>query len=142
MFRFPVRIYYSDTDAEGIVYHVRYLDFAEHARTEMFRDISARTVGDQGSQRHLMENSGMAFIISSITIDYKKPGFLDDFLEVRSTVESLKRFSMVFHQKVMRDEELLAELRVKVAAIDLSTRRPTPVPQWLADALNVDHREA
>ncbi|AEC02001.1 YbgC/FadM family acyl-CoA thioesterase [Parasphaerochaeta coccoides] len=135
MFRFPVRVYYSDTDAGGIVYHARYLDFAEHARTEMFRTISEMVVGAQGSQRALMETTGLAFIISSATIDYKKPGFLDDILEIQTSVEDMKRFSMVFHQRVMRGEDVLAELRIKVAAMDMAAKRPAPIPEWLSCAL-------
>ncbi len=135
MFCFPVRVYYSDTDAEGIVYHTHYLDFAEHARTEMFRSLSIKTQGGEVSQRTLLEKSGLAFVISSVSADFKKPGLLDDLLEVRTSISSIKRFSMVFDQKVMRGDELLVELKVKVAAIDLSVRRPTPVPQWLVDAI-------
>ena len=94
MYSYPIRVYYSDTDCGGIVYHARYLDFAEHARTEMLRDIGAKH-GLEGSQSSLTATLNLAFVVKSINVDYEKPAHLDDLLEVRTELESAKR-SLVF----------------------------------------------
>lgn len=101
-FSFPIRVYFSDTDAGGIVYHGRYIDFAEHARTEMFRkacEIAASKedaeASDGVSQRELLAHD-TAFVVKSISIDYQRPGLLDDLLEVVTEIEDCKRFSMTF----------------------------------------------
>lgn len=138
-FSFPIRVYFSDTDAGGIVYHGRYIDFAEHARTEMFRkacEIAASKedaeASDGVSQRELLAQD-TAFVVKSISIDYQCPGLLDDLLEVVTVIEDCKRFSMTFLQRVMRGDEVLAELHVRVASISVSSHRPQPIPSWLPD---------
>ncbi|MFA6688755.1 MAG: YbgC/FadM family acyl-CoA thioesterase [Sphaerochaetaceae bacterium] len=141
-FRFPVRVYFSDTDAGGIVYHGRYLDFAEHARTELFRKACSLVAerdgdaSDEVSQRELLSRD-TAFVVKSVSIDYKKPGLLDDLLEVVTEIEDCKRFSMTFLQQVTRDGEVLAELRVRVASISVSTHRPQLIPSWLPEIIEV-----
>lgn len=133
MHSFPLRVYYSDTDCGGIVYHGRYHDFAEHARTELLRDI-ARRHGLDGSQTSLMKSEGLAFVVKSITVDYQSPAHLDDLLEVQTELESAKRFSIVFRQTVLRDGQSLCVLLVKVASINVQTHRPMPLPAWFAPA--------
>ncbi len=133
MHRFPVRVYYSDTDCGGIVYHSRYLDFVEHARTEMLRELG-QAHGLSGSQTSLMEQEGLAFVVKSITVDYQKPAHLDDLLEVQTEVEHAKRFSLVFRQTVVRASEVLCVLLVQVASINVQTHRPMPMPSWLVGA--------
>jgi acyl-CoA thioester hydrolase len=141
-FRFPVRVYFSDTDAGGIVYHGRYLDFAEHARTELFRKACSLVAerdgdaSDEVSQRELLSRD-TAFVVKSVSIDYKKPGLLDDLLEVVTEIEDCKRFSMTFLQQVTRDGEVLAELRVRVASISVFTHRPQLIPSWLPEIIEV-----
>ncbi len=134
MYSFPIRVYYSDTDCGGIVYHARYLDFAEHARTEMLREVAAKH-GLEGSQSSLTATLKLAFVVKSITVDYEKPALLDDLLEVRTELESSKRFSMVFRQTVLRSDEVLCTLLVRVAAINSETLRPMPMPAWFIPAL-------
>ena len=97
-FHHQVRVYFSDTDAEGIVYHTRYLDFAEHGRTEMLREALPEL-----KQRDL-QDSGVIFVVKSINIDYRTPGFLDDLLDVVTTVEIAGHFSALFHQEVRRGD--------------------------------------
>jgi acyl-CoA thioester hydrolase len=134
MYSYPIRVYYSDTDCGGIVYHARYLDFAEHARTEMLRDIGAKH-GLEGSQSSLTATLNLAFVVKSINVDYEKPAHLDDLLEVRTELESAKRFSLVFRQTVLRSDEVLCTLLVRVAAINSETLRPMPMPAWFIPAL-------
>lgn len=127
MHSFNIRVYYSDTDCGGIVYHARYLDFAEHARTELLREV-AQKQGLDGSQSSMIDLGKMAFVVKSITVDYQKPGRLDDLLEVTTEIESEKRFSITFIQTVKRGDEVLCVLKVRVASINTETLRPTPLP--------------
>ncbi|AEV28600.1 acyl-CoA thioester hydrolase, YbgC/YbaW family [Sphaerochaeta pleomorpha str. Grapes] len=132
MFCHQIRVYYSDTDCGGIVYHGRYLDFAEHARTELLRVVASSA--EDGSQSRLMETENLAFVVKSINIDYAKPGKLDDLLVVETSVIEAKHFSLTFLQIVKRGEETLCTLKVKVASINLKTLRPVALPPWLVPA--------
>lgn len=127
-FSYNVRVYFSDTDAGGIVYHARYLDFAEHARTEALRAVFA------GSQNELLK-SDTAFVVKSINISYEKPGYLDDELKVETVVSEAKRFSCIFTQTVKRGEDVLAVIETKVACISVSRKRPQVIPPEVISAL-------
>lgn len=127
-FSFPVRVYFSDTDAGGIVYHTHYLDFAEHARTEALREVAKE------SQNSLLSED-IAFVVKSISVSYEKPGYLDDILNVETAVKEAKRFSVVFAQTVKRGDEVLAVIETKVGCISLSKKRPFPIPEEIIKAL-------
>ena len=135
MHSFSIRVYYSDTDCGGIVYHSRYLDFVEHARTELLRDIGIATK-QTGSHRDLKEQESIVLVVKSANIDYQRPAYLDDLLTVETEVEDSKRFSIVFRQTVKREGETLCVVLVKVAAIDTTTMRPKPMPEWFIPAFN------
>lgn len=135
MHSFPIRVYYSDTDCGGIVYHARYLDFAEHARTELLRDIGSNAE-QKGSHRALMEEEQLALVVKSVNVDYQRPAYLDDLLAVETEIEEAKHFSIVFRQTVKRDGETLCVLLIKVAAVSTATMRPVPMPPWFAPAVN------
>ncbi len=115
------RVYYSDTDAGGIVYHSRYLDFTEHARTELLR-----TLGIEQSEA--LKEQQQAFVVSSLSIDYVLPAVLDDLLMIESQVLKCGRFSMLIEQTIKRGETILAVQEAKVGHINLTTGRPLPVP--------------
>ena len=134
MHSFSIRVYYSDTDCGGIVYHARYLDFVEHARTELLRDIGSATQ-QTGSHSALMAQE-MVLVVKSAAIDYQRPAYLDDLLTVETEIESAKRFSIVFRQTVKRDGQTLCVVLIKVAAIDTATMRPKPMPEWFVPAFN------
>ncbi len=123
-FVYTQRVYFSDTDAQGIVYHAAYLDFAEHARTELARELG--TSGLDGDR---------ALVVRSINISYEKPAVLDDLLTVYTTVRDLGRVSMTFEQIIRRGEETVATLLVKVASIDIKTKRPLRLDEELVKAL-------
>jgi acyl-CoA thioester hydrolase len=114
-------VYYSDTDAGGVVYHSRYLDMAEHARTELVRHFG-------GEQQALLDENAQAFVVRTLSISYNKPARLDDALTVRTSVRKCEAITMVFDQKICRGEEILAELEVKVGSISVKTGRPVPIP--------------
>ncbi len=107
---FPVRIYYEDTDAGGIVYYANYLRFAERARTEALRmcDID---------QSQLMEEQHVAFVVRRCIADFLKPAMLDDLLTIQTRLTDINKVSMDMHQTILRGSETLVTLEVKLAVI-------------------------
>jgi acyl-CoA thioester hydrolase len=126
----PVRVYYSDTDMGGVVYHSRYLDMAEHGRTELLRCLG-------GHQKELLSEQNMIFVVKSLFIDYKRPALMDDLLLVVTTVTKCERFTLVFHQEICRGGEVLATLDVKAGSISGETGRPVPMPEEIKTELHV-----
>lgn len=109
-FTLPVRVYYEDTDAGGIVYHANYLKFAERGRSEFLRST--------GWDRLRVERElGIAFIVRHAEINYRAPARLDDLLEVRTEVTAIGNTSMTLQQNVWRDGKILAEIKVVIVAI-------------------------
>ena len=129
-FVFKARVYYSDTDCGGIVYHARYLDFAEHARSEMLR--SAFPSQSQSDMR----KDGMIFVVKSIKIDYKKPAYLDDELKVHTRLLKAEHFSAVFAQEIMRGSEEICTLEVKVASVSYDGKKIMMIPKEVIQALS------
>lgn len=107
----PVRVYYEDTDAAGIVYHANYLRFAERGRTEMLR-----AAGFEHAK--ILADTGLAFTVISMQINFKSPAKLDELLSVQTRMVSIGGASMEMAQSVTRGEELLADITVKIACID------------------------
>lgn len=124
---FPVRVYYEDTDAAGIVYYVNYLKFAERARTEMLR-LTGR------AQSEMIERDGMAFVVKTCRVEYFRPARLDDALEVLSRMTEMKGATITLSQKVMRGGELLADAEFRLALMDRAGR-PQRIPADLRAAL-------
>lgn len=120
-FEWPVRVYYEDTDAGGVVYYANYFRFCERARTEYLR-----TAGFE--QQRLRETTGLAFVVRSVHGDYRAPAKLDDALVVVTSIDRLGRASIRFGQKILRDGALLFEASVEVACIDESRGRATAIP--------------
>ena len=125
-FCLPVRVYYEDTDAAGVVYYANYLRFIERARTDWLRTLGV----DQGA---LMDSHGIAFAVRSLEADYFKPGRLDDELIVRSTLEEVGRAQVVFRQNVMRGEALLFSARVRVVSFDPVTAKAAAIPKAIQE---------
>ena len=128
MFSFPVRVYYEDTDAGGVVYHARYLHFFERARTEWLR------MFDFSQQNLLNENKG-AFVVKTMTIDYCFAARLDDLLNVETRVSAIKGATIIFEQCLKREDLVLSKATVKVAYVDLSKMKPVAIPQEIKTAL-------
>jgi acyl-CoA thioester hydrolase len=126
-YRFPVRVYYEDTDAAGIVYHTSYLRFAERARTEMVRALGF------GHGRTWNE-MGMATVVRRCAIDFLAPARLDDLLEVWSQITSIGGASAAMRQAVRLAGGDVARLQVKLACVSVEGR-PRPWPRELRDAL-------
>ncbi|MGX3013675.1 tol-pal system-associated acyl-CoA thioesterase [Ursidibacter sp. B-7004-1] len=124
---FPIRIYYENTDAGGVVYHAQYLNFFERARTEFLRSLSF-------SQESLLTDK-IAFVVKKIEIDYKMPARLDDLLNVETTIIDIKKASILFQQKLLKDNLCLSEAKVLVACVDLNRMKPIAVPQEIYQAM-------
>jgi acyl-CoA thioester hydrolase len=126
-FVWPVRVYYEDTDAGGMVYYANYLKFMERARTEWLRHLGFE-------QDRLRQQDRVLFAVRRIEVDYLRPARLDETLECRVRLAGRRRASLVFDQEVRRsgDGEVLARAQVKVACIDAERLRPTPIPERIA----------
>jgi len=126
-FRLPIRVYIEDTDAGGIVYYVNYLKYMERARTEFMRALGFDKAG-------MMDELTM-FVVHGLTVDYHKPATLDDELTATAVVETFKRASMMFEQRIFRGNELLCSARVSVACVHPDTRKPRAIPAEVREAL-------
>jgi acyl-CoA thioester hydrolase len=121
---FPLRIYFSETDAGGIVYHSRYLDMAEHARTELLHLLNI-------DHRKKLKEQGMGFVVRSVKTDYLSPALLDETLVVKSSIKKVGKFSMEMIQEIFRDDQLLVALEIKLGFISIHTGRPQVMPdEW------------
>lgn len=113
LFTFPIRIYYEDTDAGGIVYYANYLKFAERARTELLREYGIE-------QQTLMAESGIGFVVRKCTVEFMKPAKLDDLIQVETTVSELSKVRIIMAQTISRKAEKLVSLTVEIAVVDAS----------------------
>ncbi|MEM7404869.1 MAG: tol-pal system-associated acyl-CoA thioesterase [Pseudomonadota bacterium] len=121
-FTWPVRVYYEDTDAGGIVYYANYLRFMERARSEWLRALGV-------SHRELRDANGLQLVVARADTHYRRPAELDDELTVTVKVERVRRASLDLRQDVTRGgDELLCTSRVQVACMDAANHRPRPFP--------------
>lgn len=135
MFSLPVRVYWEDTDAGGVVYHAQYLAFLERARSEWMR---ANGYG----QDRLRQEHDLVFAVRAMAVDFLKPARLDDALQVTAQLSECRRASAVFDQSVLRDGVTLLTARVRVAALDAGGFRPKAIPAGLHTQLKALERPA
>jgi len=128
VFSWPTRVYWEDTDAGGVVYHAQYLAFLERARTEWMR---ARGHG----QDRLRTEHDLVFAVRAMRIDFRLPARLDDALQVTVALRECRRASLVMAQSIRRDDALLLDAEVRIAALSADSFKPRPIPQPLYDAL-------
>jgi acyl-CoA thioester hydrolase len=124
-FNWPVRVYYEDTDAGGIVFYANYIKFFERARTEWLRASGV-------SQQALSQTHGVMFVVKSTAVDYHAPAKLDDELKLTVVVERLGRASVQFLQEAwctsVGEARLLATGQIKVGCVDTASFRPSAIP--------------
>ena len=123
-FCWPVRVYYEDTDAAGVVYYANYLKFMERARTEWLRSLGY----EQGA---LGDREGVLFVVRTVELEYRRAARLDDSLQVLTDVESRGRASLVFRQAIVRDADrtsLLCSGLIGIACVQAESFRPTRIP--------------
>lgn len=128
IFSLPVRVYFQDTDAGGVVYHASYLNFMERARTEWLRAHGYSNAG-------LMKEFGLVFVVRSMKLDYLKPALLDDSLDVTAQIKDIGRSRLTLLQTVLRGEELLTEAEVHLVCVSLASFKPASVPEVLRTQL-------
>lgn len=122
MFRWPISVYYEDTDAGGVVYHSNYLNFFERARTEWLKHIGVK-------QTQLLADD-IAFVVKKAELDFKVAARFEQDLVVETEVIELKKASLLFRQRLLdASGKLYCEGHILVACIALSRMRPRAIPQ-------------
>ncbi len=127
-FWWPVRVYWEDTDAGGVVFYANYLKFFERARTEWLRSLGH-------SQERLRLETGAMFVVTHTEVAYRQPARLDDELRVSVQVLQSGPASMTVAQQAWRAGTLLAEGRIRIGCVDAQTLRPRRIPKPLTDTL-------
>ena len=134
LFSLPVRVYYQDTDAGGVVFHAHYLNFFERARTEWLRHL--------GFDLGVMAREGLLFIVREVRVSYSRPALLDDALTVTVGVEHLGRAQFTLEQRVERGGERLVHGSVNLGCVGAGDFRPLRIPDSLRAALIAHHVSA
>jgi acyl-CoA thioester hydrolase len=127
-FSWPVRVYYEDTDAGGVVFYANYLKFFERARTEMLRAMGYE-------QDELVANEGIIFVVRSVQVDYLSPARFNEQLQVSAKVSLAKKASLTFEQVITRGDDVLCEGVIRIACLDAQTMRPKAIPETLFRAI-------
>ena len=127
-FTWPVRVYYEDTDAGGIVFYANYLKFFERVRTEWLRACGI-------DQQRVADETGAIFIVRSTALDYRAPARLDDMLTITSRIGRIGRASVEFTQEAWRDGTLLVAGHIRIGCVDRAGIRPAAIPPDVLDAL-------
>ena len=122
--RFPVRVYFEDTDLSGVVYHANYLRYMERARSDMLRLAGI-------DQRGFQEAGEGAYAVSSIAIRYRRPARLDDPLVVVTRLTQVRAASVDIQQRVMRGAEILSDADVTAALVGASGRPKRQPLEWI-----------
>ncbi len=131
-FNWPVRVYWEDTDAGGIVFYANYLKFFERSRTEWLRSLGIE-------QQRLKESEGGMFIVSDTSVRYLRPARLDDELLVTSTLQELGRASITIGQQALlksgQDSTLLCTGTIRIGWVSASTLQPARIPASIINSL-------
>ncbi|MGJ7552846.1 tol-pal system-associated acyl-CoA thioesterase [Variovorax sp. RB3P1] len=137
-YAFPIRVYWEDTDAGGIVFYANYLKFMERARTEWLRSLGIE-------QRRLREDTGGQFVVSETQLKYHRPSQLDDELLVTADLQQLGTASLIIGQRVLSKTEqertgaaapvLLCEGTIRIGWVDAATLRPARIPKQVTGTL-------
>lgn len=126
-FVWPIRVYIEDTDAGGVVFYANYLKFMERARTEHLRSLGIELDVWQNEERRL-------FVVRALEVKFQKPARFNEQLQVRSSLQRVKRASVVCHQPIYRGEELLIDATVQLACVDADSLSPVAIPAAMQEA--------
>ena len=127
-FCWPVRVYWEDTDAGGVVYHASYLRFLERARTEWLRHLGVE-------QQALRQATGGMFVVSETQVKYHRPAQLDDLLRVTARMGEAGRASLVIEQQAGRDTTVLCEGSIRIGWVDAASLKPARIPSSVLERL-------
>ena len=128
VFEHPIRVYWEDTDAGGIVFYANYLKFFERARTEWLRALGI-------GQHALREETGGMFVVSETAVKYHRPAKLDDQLRVTATLAEGGRASLVIAQQAWLGETLLCEGTIRIGWVDATAMKPARIPTSVLERL-------
>jgi acyl-CoA thioester hydrolase len=125
----PVRVYYEDTDAGGVVFYANYLKFMERGRTEWLRALSI-------GQQNLALTQGVVFVVSQLDIQYKIPARLDDALTIETLVTYAGRASINFAQRIRCEHDTIAQGNIRVGCVDVNSMKATALPVNVRDQIS------
>ena len=128
VFEHPIRVYWEDTDAGGIVFYANYLKFFERARTEWLRALGI-------GQHALREETGGMFVVSETAVKYHRSAKLDDQLRVTATLDEGGRASLVIAQQAWLGDTLLCEGTIRIGWVDAITMKPARIPSSVLERL-------
>jgi acyl-CoA thioester hydrolase len=133
----PVRVYYEDTDAGGIVYYANYLKFMERVRTEWLRSLGYE-------QDVIIAQDRVVFAVRSAQMDYLKPAVFNDLLQVTAEIIERNKASLVFSQNIYRENsqgvlEHLVSGKIKIVSVNMDSFKPTGIPKLIMEAIKSDH---
>lgn len=131
-YRAHYRVYWEDTDAGGVVYHARYLQFLERARSDWLASLGI-------SQTELRREQGLVFAVTRMEIDFRKPARLEDELDVSVCVQVVGRARIDFSQQIRRGDDLLIEANVRAACLDAGRFSPARMPAGIQEKLRVNN---
>ena len=129
-FHWPLRVYYEDTDAAGVVYYANYLKFFERARTEWLRAAGFE-------QTALRDEYGVVFVVRSLAVEYALPAKFDDALAVSVTVNAVRGSVIELAQTVCRDGVVLVTATVKIVCVNTPSFKPVRIPKSIMEKLAV-----
>ena len=127
-FYYPIRVFYEDTDAGGVVYHSNFLNFAERARTEWLRHL---TIG----RERLQNEFGLMFVVRRATIEWRRPAKLDDLLMIETRLSAMGKVRMILRQTITRGETMLATIDIEVVAVSVRDFTALLLPDALRSLL-------
>ena len=128
VFNWPVRVYYEDTDAGGVVYYANYLKFFERARTEMLRSYGFE-------QDKLIVEQNIIFVVRSVQVDYLNPARFNESIDVSAEITQTKKVSLNFEQIISRDDVVLCKANIRIACLTADTLKPKAIPDNLVQKL-------
>lgn len=121
---YPIKVFYEDTDAGGVVYHANYLKYMERGRSLWLEDLGF-------THTRLAQELDIGFVVTHADVHFKAPARLDDNLQVTVAIDTMRRASLQFAQGVWRESQLLVQAQFKVACVKLSSFTPCALPQRL-----------
>ncbi|MCF7987631.1 MAG: tol-pal system-associated acyl-CoA thioesterase [Methylovulum sp.] len=131
-FYLPVRVYYEDTDAGGVVYYANYLKFYERARTEKLRALGYE-------QDELLNKEGIIFVVRTVQVDYLLPARFNELLQVSAEMSDAKKASLTFSQTISRNDDMISTGIIRIACLDANTLRPKAIPKYLLEQLKHEY---
>lgn len=126
------RVYYDDTDGGGVVYHGRYVNYLDHARSDFLQQLGF-------SLQHLLQEHGIFFAVTAMGINYRRPARLSDELEITAELANFSNAALSFRQSVLRlreedgESELLVEANIELACLDAARFKPVRIPKPLRE---------